>query len=64
MPGSPTINAQLFDDLRHRSAALEQEVAQRRRAEARTQLALTAAQMGVWELDLAGDRLDWSDSLA
>ena len=57
-------NAQLYDDLRHRSAALEEEVADRRRAEARTQLALTAAHMGVWELDLAADRLDWSDSLA
>jgi two-component system cell cycle sensor histidine kinase/response regulator CckA len=31
---------------------------------ARTQLALTAALMGVWELDLAADRLHWSDSLA
>jgi PAS domain S-box-containing protein len=57
-------NARLVDDLRHRSVALEQEVADRRRAEARTQLALRAAQMGVWELDLAADRLDWSDSLA
>ena len=57
-------NAQLYDDLSRRSAALEQEVAVRRRAEARTQLALTAAQMGVWELDLAADRLDCSDSLA
>jgi PAS domain S-box-containing protein len=57
-------NAQLYDDLSRRSAALEQEVTVRRRAEARTQLALTAAQMGVWELDLAADRLDCSDSLA
>jgi two-component system cell cycle sensor histidine kinase/response regulator CckA len=39
-------------------------VAVRRRAEALTQLALTAAHMGVWELDLAADRLIWSDSLA
>jgi two-component system cell cycle sensor histidine kinase/response regulator CckA len=52
------------DDLRRRIAALEQELAVRRRAEARTQLALTAARIGVWELDLATDRLDWSDSLA
>jgi PAS domain S-box-containing protein len=57
-------NAQLHDDLRLRSATLEQEVADRRRAEARTQLALAAAMMGVWELDLAADRLHWSDSLA
>jgi PAS domain S-box-containing protein len=57
-------NARLYDDLRHRSAALEQEVADRRRAEARTQLALTAARMGVWEHNLATDRLEWSDSLA
>jgi PAS domain S-box-containing protein len=57
-------NAQLHDDLRHRIAGLEQELGVRRRAEARTQLALTAARMGVWELDLATDRLDWSDSLA
>jgi two-component system cell cycle sensor histidine kinase/response regulator CckA len=57
-------NAQLHDVLGHRSATLEQEVADRRRAEARTQLALTAGLMGVWELDLAADRLHWSDSLA
>jgi len=57
-------NARRYDDLRQRSAALEQEVAERRRVEARTQLALTASQMGVWELDLAADRLEWSDSLA
>jgi PAS domain S-box-containing protein len=57
-------NAQRYDRLRQRSAALEQEVAERRRVEARTQLALTASQMGVWELDLAADRLEWSDSMA
>jgi len=56
-------NAKLYDDLRHRRAELEQEVADRRRAEERTQLALTAAQMGVWELDLVDDRLEWSDAL-
>jgi PAS domain S-box-containing protein len=56
-------NAQLYADLRHRSAALEQEVAERRRAEMRTQLALTAARMGVWELDLRTGGLEWSDSL-
>jgi PAS domain S-box-containing protein len=57
-------NAQLCDDLRHRGAALEHEVADRRSAEARTQLALTATQMGVWELDVETGRLHWSDSLA
>jgi PAS domain S-box-containing protein len=57
-------NAQRYDDLRRRSAALEREVAERRRVEARTQLALTASHMGVWELDLTADRLEWSDSMA
>jgi len=57
-------NAQRYDDLRRRSAALEQEVAERRHVEARTQLALTASRMGVWELDLTADRLQWSDSMA
>ena len=56
-------NAQLYDDLRNRTAALEQEVADRRRAEMRTQLALTAAKMGVWELNLRTNRLEWADSL-
>jgi PAS domain S-box-containing protein len=56
-------NAQLYDDLRNRTAALEQEVADRRRAEMRTQLALTAARMGVWELNLSTNRLEWADSL-
>jgi PAS domain S-box-containing protein len=57
-------NAQLYKDLGERSAALEQEVAERRRVEARTQLALAVARIGVWELDVAADRLDWSDGMA
>jgi PAS domain S-box-containing protein len=57
-------NAQLVKDLRERSAALEREAADRRHVEARTQLALTAAQMGVWELDFAADRLDCSGSMS
>jgi GAF domain-containing protein len=40
-------NARLNDDLRRHGAALEREVVERRRAEARTQVALAAARMGI-----------------
>ena len=64
-------NVRLYEHLVGHTRALEQEVAERRRAEdalreseARTQLALAAGRMGVWDLDLATDRLMWSDTLA
>jgi PAS domain S-box-containing protein len=56
-------NARLNDNLRSHSAALEREVVERRRAEARTQVALAAARMGIWEYEFASDRVKWSDSL-
>ena len=43
-------NAQLYENLRLRSAAFEQQVIERSRAEMRTQLALTVARIGIWEL--------------
>jgi PAS domain S-box-containing protein len=62
-------NAQLYDHLRLRTIALEQEVAERRRIEEqlqhneeRTTFALEAARMGVWEWDLTADRIVGTDA--
>jgi GAF domain-containing protein len=64
-------NVRLYEGLRARSRALELEVVERVHAEEalheneeRTQLAMAAARMGVWELDLVSDRLTWSQTLA
>jgi PAS domain S-box-containing protein len=64
-------NARLVDDLRQHAAALEAEQAEQRQTERllrenddRTSFALAAARMGVWEVDLATNRLTWSDTMA
>ena len=53
---------------RDRAAALELEVQSRtrelRHSEERTNVALAAGQMGVWEVDFAAHRLTWSDTMA
>jgi PAS domain S-box-containing protein len=51
-------------ELVQRTATLEQHETALRVAEERTQYALSAAQMGVWELHLASQRLTWSDTMA
>jgi signal transduction histidine kinase/DNA-binding response OmpR family regulator len=63
-------NARLYDELRGHAASLEQEVAERRRVEvalreneARTQFALAAARMGVWEADFSSGAFTGSDAL-
>jgi PAS domain S-box-containing protein len=61
-------NVRLYHDLRQHTSALEQEIAERKRVEEqlrnneeRTQFALNAARMGVWEWDLVADRVTGSD---
>jgi DNA-binding response OmpR family regulator/signal transduction histidine kinase len=49
-------NARLIDDLNHQAAALRDE-------QERTTYALGAAHMGVWQIELASDRLTWSDTM-
>jgi signal transduction histidine kinase len=63
-------NADLAADLRARTAALDAEVAARRRVEAelrssqeRIDRALAIARMGIWELDFESGRLTWSDTM-
>jgi signal transduction histidine kinase/DNA-binding response OmpR family regulator len=63
-------NARLYEDMRRHASALEQEVVDRkkiemalRESESRTQLALTAAGMGIWQLDLVSARLSLSQSM-
>ncbi|MEO6238652.1 MAG: PAS domain S-box protein [Vicinamibacterales bacterium] len=51
-------------DLRERSAALERHGAILIESERRTNYALGAARMGVWEIDLANWRLTWSETMA
>lgn len=51
-------------DLLERTKTLEQNSIALRRTEERTNYALGAAGMGVWEVDLATQRLTWSGTLA
>jgi two-component system cell cycle sensor histidine kinase/response regulator CckA len=51
-------------DLVDRSRTLEQQAMALQRNEERTDFALSAAQMGVWEIDLATNCVMWSDSMA
>jgi PAS domain S-box-containing protein len=51
-------------DLVERSHTLEQHGVALRRNEERTNYALGAADMGVWELDIATRRLTWSETMA
>ena len=64
-------NARRYDELRRHNAVLEAELAERRRVERllrendeRTGFALSAARMGIWEVDIATRRLSWSDTMA
>jgi two-component system cell cycle sensor histidine kinase/response regulator CckA len=50
-------NAQLYDVAQRHSATLDE-------ARERTEFALAAAGMGIWEIDLIEGRVTWSDSLA
>jgi PAS domain S-box-containing protein len=50
-------NSQLYD-------AAERHTMTLRDAKERTEFALAAARMGIWEIDLNGGRVTWSDSLA
>jgi PAS domain S-box-containing protein len=50
-------NAQLYDAVRRDAATLHE-------ARERTEFAMAAARMGIWEVDLTDGRVTWSDSLA
>ena len=50
-------NSQLYDAAQRHTTTL-------RDAKERTDFALAAARMGIWEVDLSGGRVTWSDSLA
>jgi two-component system, cell cycle sensor histidine kinase and response regulator CckA len=51
-------------DLVERSKALEEHATALRRNEERTNFALAAARMGVWEVDMATQRITWSATMA
>jgi PAS domain S-box-containing protein len=51
-------------DLVERTHTLEQHATALRRSEERTTYALSAARMGVWEIDVATWQLTWSDTMA
>ncbi|PYR29900.1 MAG: hypothetical protein DMF92_10330 [Acidobacteria bacterium] len=55
-------SARLYNDLQWHVSALEQEVAERRRLEVRTEFALAAARIGIGETDLDTGRMIWSES--
>jgi PAS domain S-box-containing protein len=56
------LEAQLVSERELRSRA-EAEAGQRLKSESRLNLALNAGHMGAWELDLATDRVHWSEEL-
>ncbi len=56
------LEVQLVSERKLRSRA-EAEAAQRLQSESRLNLALTAGHMGAWDLDLATDRVHWSEEL-
>jgi PAS domain S-box-containing protein len=63
-------NACLYDEIQRHAAGLQLEVGERRRAEAalqgmteRLNLALSAARVGTWSWDVAGDVMIWDEHL-
>jgi two-component system cell cycle sensor histidine kinase/response regulator CckA len=57
-------NARLYDELQRKVTALEQELAERKRIEERTDFALAAARMGIGETALDTGCVTWSNSQA
>ena len=57
-------NARSYDELQRKVSALEQEIAERKHIEERTEYALAAARMGIGETALDTGRVTWSSSQA
>jgi PAS domain S-box-containing protein len=57
-------NSLLYASVQRERAALEAAVGALRENEQRLRMALDAGRMGIWEWDLATNRLTWSDTLA
>ena len=55
------MNRELEKRVAERTAALEAQTEQLRRSEERRSIALSAGDMGSWEVDLASGRVEWDD---
>ena len=58
------LNAELEQRVEQRTAELQEREAQLRRLSKRLQLAVHSARMGIWDWEIATDRLTWDDRMA
>ena len=56
-----TLNAELEERVAARTAELEAQTERLRRSEERRSIALSAGDMGSWEVDLATGRIEWDE---